>query len=460
MFAAPVAAPPGRGGVNELREILEANRLRRQAGVYSVCSAHAVAVRAAMRQAALDDTLVLIEATANQVSQYGGYTGMRPADFRARSEEIAHETGIDQSRLLLGGDHLGPCCWTGESAHSAMAKARDLVSEYVGAGFKKIHLDTSMPCADDPAQLDDATIAGRAAELCRVAERTATHQYGASDVLYVIGTEVPAPGGAVVGASAPRVTDTTSVRRTVDVHQSAFHRHGLDQAWERVIALVVEPGLEFNNDSVSDYEPHKTTHLSALAEKIPNLVFEAHSTDYQAAEAYRALIRGHFAILKVGPQLTHAYRTALFALSRVESELVPERERADLPNTCEAAMLADPAHWHRHCRGDGNAGRIARCFGFCDRIRYYWSTPRVVQAVAKLMRNLSRRDIPLPLIEQYLPLQYRRIRSGRLDRDPENLVLDQVMRVTERYSRACLGVGSPIGPQEDIDGDDAESSRH
>ena len=61
-----------------------------------------------MRQGERDDTLVLIEATANQVNQYGGYTGMQPAHFRARVDEIARSAQIDGTRLLLGGDHLGP----------------------------------------------------------------------------------------------------------------------------------------------------------------------------------------------------------------------------------------------------------------------------------------------------------------------------------------------------------------
>ncbi len=52
-------------------------------GVTSVCSAHPVVLRAALRYGKATLTTVLIEATCNQVNHLGGYTGMQPADFAA-----------------------------------------------------------------------------------------------------------------------------------------------------------------------------------------------------------------------------------------------------------------------------------------------------------------------------------------------------------------------------------------
>ncbi len=40
------------------------------AGIYSVCSAHPWVIRAAAEQAAEDGSLLLVEATSNQVNQY------------------------------------------------------------------------------------------------------------------------------------------------------------------------------------------------------------------------------------------------------------------------------------------------------------------------------------------------------------------------------------------------------
>ena len=44
-----------------------------------------------------------------------------------------------------------------------------MIEEYVGAGFRKVHLDCSMACADDKPPLNDEIIASRAARLCTVA---------------------------------------------------------------------------------------------------------------------------------------------------------------------------------------------------------------------------------------------------------------------------------------------------
>lgn len=422
-----------------LRKVLEANRAGRPVGVYSVCSAHCLAVEAAIQQSSQDDGLVLIEATANQVNQYGGYSGMRPSQFRDRVHGIARRSGVSSHKLVLGGDHLGPVCWASETADHAMVKASELVAAYSAAGFRKLHLDTSMPCIDDSRPLAQETIAQRAAALCKTAERAAMDNRGTQELLYVIGSEVPTPGGAVDGTSEVWVTEATTAKHSIEAHERAFRLAGVQDAWERVIALVVQPGIEFDNGSVREYKPYEAKPLRELIAAVPNLVFEAHSTDYQVQEVYSALIRDHFAILKVGPELTYAVREALFALSHIEYELLPPAERANLRDVCEHVMLSDPAHWRRYCPDGESEARVARQFGYSDRIRYYWNHRNVRDAVQRLFRNLSRRNIPLPLLEQYMPLQYEMVRRGKLNTDPRQLVSDRVMRVTQRYSRACQG---------------------
>ncbi len=62
---------------------------------------------------------------------------MRPADFIVKVEEMADELGFDKQLLIFGGDHLGPVCWTSENSQAAMAKACDLVAEYVKAVLRK-----------------------------------------------------------------------------------------------------------------------------------------------------------------------------------------------------------------------------------------------------------------------------------------------------------------------------------
>jgi len=181
--------------VDWLAQTVASHKAGSPVGVYSVCSAHPTVVEAAMAQAAADGSYVLIEATSNQVDQYGGYTGLRPAEFRDLVLRIADDTGFTRDRVVLGGDHLGPNRWQRESSSAAMEKADVLIAAYVEAGYTKIHLDCSMSCADDPDVLADEVVASRSARLMRIAEDTA-HRIGSPGPVYVIGTEVPVPGGA------------------------------------------------------------------------------------------------------------------------------------------------------------------------------------------------------------------------------------------------------------------------
>src|ERR1700733_3047891 len=146
---------------NILQQHLHSDKSGRRAGIYSVCSAHPWVLRAAAEQAKADGSLLLIEATSNQVNQAGGYTGMRPADFRRFAEGIVDAAGFDRARLILGGDHLGPNPWRTLEPEAAMAHALEMVAEYAAAGFSKIHLDASMPCGGEAAVLTDATVAER-----------------------------------------------------------------------------------------------------------------------------------------------------------------------------------------------------------------------------------------------------------------------------------------------------------
>ena len=149
-----------------------------------------------------------------------------------------------------------------------------MMTAFAEAGFTKIHLDASMACAGD-ATLSEQTIAERGAELCAVAESAGR------DLVYVIGTEVPIPGGELQNLDALAVTRPEAARRTYELHEKAFEDAGAGGALSRVIALVVQPGVDMGNAQVFDYEPAKAATLSAAVNELPGLVFEAHSTDYQ-----------------------------------------------------------------------------------------------------------------------------------------------------------------------------------
>src|ERR1700721_1853642 len=188
-----------------LLELLRPHKAGSGSGICSVCSSHPLVIEAALREAGRDGQYVLIEATSNQVNQFGGYTGMRPADFKAYVSGIAARAALPMDRVLLGGDHLGPNSWRAEPAAVALARSEQLVADYVAAGFRKIHLDCSMSCADDPGALTDGVIAARAAQLCRASE-SAWRAGGGESPVYVIGTEVPTPGGAAEALESLTVT--------------------------------------------------------------------------------------------------------------------------------------------------------------------------------------------------------------------------------------------------------------
>jgi D-tagatose-1,6-bisphosphate aldolase subunit GatZ/KbaZ len=299
-----------------------------------------------------------------------------------------------------------------------------------------------MACADDPRSLGDELIAERTAALCEITEAVWRRTAGEAPV-YVIGSEVPVPGGAHETLNELAVTTPEAAHATIEAHRRAFVRHGIEAAWSRVVGLVVQPGVEFDHHQVIDYVPSKAMALSRSIESVPGIVFEAHSTDYQMAGALAALVRDHFAILKVGPGLTFALREALWALSDIASELglMPE---ASLKEIVLGEMKRDPRYWKSYY-SDPERQAFDLQFSLSDRIRYYWSTPVVERACAQLFEQLASRNIPLTLISQYLPAQYAAIRAGQLKSEPRELVLDGVEQVLRYYDHACRPTDSAGG---------------
>lgn len=430
------------GQTHPLMSIVASQKKGVPAGIYSACSANELVLEACMERAMQESGHVLIEATANQVNQYGGYTGMKPSDFKQFVFSIAGKTGFPTEKIILGGDHLGPLTWKGLPAEKAMEEAKELVRQFVLAGFTKIHIDTSMHLKDDDAgkKLDTEVIAERGAVLGEVAEN-AYRQLAASNPealhpVYVIGSEVPIPGGSQDEEEKLQVTTVSDFNQTVQVFKEAFHHHGLKDAWEHVVAVVVQPGVEFGDDSIHEYDREAARELCKSLKSLPNLVFEGHSTDYQTAGALKAMVEDGIAILKVGPALTFALREALFALNHIEDELL--RGRTDVQpsrfiEVLEEAMIKSPENWIKHYHGNEEKLRLARKYSFSDRCRYYLPVPEVSESLDTMMRNLKAVDIPLSLISQYMPVQYDRIRKGLLGKVPEALAKDRVINCIDDY---------------------------
>jgi len=409
----------------------------------SACTASRYAIRAVLQQALRDDTVALIESTASQVNSAGGYAGLTPAGFVRQVHRLADAAGLPRRRLLLGADHLGPYPWRDAQAKHAFDKAAQLAAACIAAGYRKIHLDTSPPCRDDPREpgggLPLELICGRSAELCRVAEETARKNRLAPP-WYVIGSDVPLPGGQDVAADTAPVSDVAHVREAVTAARKAFFRAGLEEAWQRVVALVVNTGAEFSPARVHPYDAEGMRPLAAYIRQEDHLVFEAHSTDFQTPAALSRMVADHCGILKVGPALTYAMREALFGLAAVEAELLADRRGvtlSGLPQTMERLMLADPRHWQAYYRGTPAEQKRLRRRAFSDRIRYYWARPEAETARQRLMANLRQHRPPAVLLRKHLPESSRYFLDTRCAWDPENIVIERIAAVAAVYNRVC-----------------------
>jgi D-tagatose-1,6-bisphosphate aldolase subunit GatZ/KbaZ len=420
--------------VNYFSDLTKAQKGGDDRAVCSICSANEFVLEAAMEDGRENGSLVLIEATANQVNQYGGYTGMKPSDFMAYVRKIAEKVGLEDGQLIIGGDHLGPLTWRNETEETAMAKAEELIRQYVSAGFSKIHLDTSMRLADDSVteRLSDNTIARRAARLCAVAESAASE----TKPVYVIGSEVPVPGGATENEDNIAITSPEDLASTLHAFKKAFSDKGLEDVWKRVIAVVVQPGVEFADNTIIKYDSFKAKKLISYAKCLEGIVLEGHSTDYQPRTALAQMRRDGIAILKVGPALTFALREALYALEDMERILYPfspDGGYSYFRDTLEGKLMSDDKYWKKYYHGNGQDIAYARKFSLSDRCRYYLDDERIKDSIARLIRNIDAVTIPFGLLSQYFPEQRETILTANGRITAEALIKERIKGVIRTY---------------------------
>lgn len=424
-----------------IQQMMENRRQGIKCGIPSYCSANELVLETALRRAKAQNTPVLIEATANQVNQFGGYTGMLPKDFYQMVLKMAEEIGVPEHQIILAGDHLGPLTWQNLPEKEAMENSIELVYQYTRAGFTKIHLDTSMKVADDPESLlSTETIARRGAILYKAAmkgyEELQAEKPEAVRPVFVVGSEVPIPGGAQEAEDTLAVTSPDAFRDTVATYRRVWKDEGVEDGMKDVVAVVVQPGVEFGDDQVFLYDHNAAAELCEALGEFPEVCFEGHSTDYQSAECLKAMVQDGIAILKVGPALTYGLREALFALSFMERELVPEKKQAHFIETLEKVMLDNPGNWKKHYHGDEQQLALARKYSFSDRCRYYIGQPEVVASMNKLFENLKEYPVPMNMLHQYMPVSYVKVRDGLLPLDPKELAMDGVANFMEDYEYA------------------------
>ncbi|MFI3212687.1 MAG: class II D-tagatose-bisphosphate aldolase, non-catalytic subunit [Eubacteriales bacterium] len=429
--------------IHPLQAMMQKRREGIKCGIPSYCTANELVIEAVLERTKVTGEAVLIEATANQVNQFGGYTGMQAADFKNFVYKIAEKVGVSKDMIILAGDHLGPLTWCKEDEVSAMEKSEVLLRSFVLAGFTKIHLDTSMKLASDPVDemLPTATIAERGVRLYKVCmEAFAELQKTEPDALrpvFIIGSEVPIPGGAQEVEEGISVTKPADFKDTVNTYKETFKKFGFDNAWDDVIAVVVQPGVEFGDAQVFMYDREEATDLVAALNDYPEIIFEGHSTDYQSPYCLKKMVEDGIAILKVGPALTYGLRDALFALSNIERELFDVDAASNFDKVLEKVMLEKPSNWQKHYHGDEKALHLARLYSYSDRARYYLPEEEVIGAMDKLFANLDSVEIPMNILHQYMPIQYKKVRDGKLALSARELAKDGVVDYALEYEYAA-----------------------
>ena len=428
---------------NPLLEMVEKRKAGIHCGIPSFCCANKLVIEAILDQAKRFDDTVLIEATSNQVNQMRGYTGMNPSEFHDDVYEIADKIHFSRDKIILGGDHMGPLPWVELPEEQAMQNAEELVRACVRAGYQKIHLDTSMRLGDDPTDrpLPDSVIAARGARLYEACEKefrlVLLKDASAIHPVYVIGSEVPIPGGAQDEKETLQITTPERFEKTLLAYHQKFAELGLADAWQDIIAMVVQPGVEFGNREIHHYDRIEAHMLCQELRKFPDIVFEGHSTDFQSPGKLREMVEDGIAIIKVGPALTFAMREALFALAHMEDELILQPDkRSNFIHVLDDVMQRDPKKWEKYYYGPEAEQLLDRRYSFSDRSRYYFMSKEIERSMEKLFDNLKSVEIPMGMLHQYMPLQYIKVRDGNLRLDPRELVKDSVVSLVEDYNYA------------------------
>jgi D-tagatose-1,6-bisphosphate aldolase subunit GatZ/KbaZ len=408
------------------------------AGLCAVCSSHPMVLAAAMEAARQTRNMLLVEATPNQVNLDGGYAGLTPKAFGAFIRSRARKHLVSEEHLVLGADHLGPHLWKSEKAAVALQKTAALAQACVEAGYHKFHLDTAVSCADDDGpELEPEKVAQRAVMLCQTVEDAARQRSAMEKPVYVIGNEVPPPGGHLEENQSLKITDPSVLAGILDLYRHHFVKAGLEAAWQRVIAVVVQPGIEFGDRRIAIYQRDAAAPLAAFhAQLPPEMTYEVHSADYQPGLSVRQLFEDHFCILKIGPCLTFALRKVLFALADLAAVWPEAALTCNLRKVMETLMQEQPRFWRSQYRGTSDEQKDLRENSYRDRIRYYWNHPQAVRAVEALLSQLNR-PLPQKLVDRFLPEAATDPDHRAACADSRTMVQHYLRQAIKPYFEAC-----------------------
>ncbi|MEZ5193531.1 MAG: class II D-tagatose-bisphosphate aldolase, non-catalytic subunit [Nocardioides sp.] len=180
---------------------------------------------------------------ATRSTRRAGTRGRHRRTSRPPYAGSLQRTGCLPTGCCSAADHLGPNPWKHLPAEEALSRAARMVADYVAAGFTKIH-GHLRAVRRRPARRPAG--GGRRPEQAAGLGRVAESSPDPGRLRYVIGTEVPVPGGESAGTHGIHVSTAADVSHTIAATRAAFEAARAGAAWDRVRALVAQPGVEFS----------------------------------------------------------------------------------------------------------------------------------------------------------------------------------------------------------------------
>ena len=252
-------------------------------GIFSVCSAHPLVIEATFRPRpavgrALRADRGDLESGQSGRRLYrheaGGLPRLRPwhrGSRRPAARSRSARRRPSWSQCLAGaagrgGDGTRRRADRGLCSRGLPQDPSRLLDVVRGRSGAAIRRDDRAPCG--------APLRGRRTRPCRAPEESRRSMSSAPRSRFPV---APRKSSDTLAVTTPE-----AARATIDTHRAIFAAAGLADAWPRVIAVVVQPGVEFDHRKVVGYVPEKAHALSRMIESCDGLIFEAHSTDYQS----------------------------------------------------------------------------------------------------------------------------------------------------------------------------------
>jgi len=370
----------------------------------AVCPNSEAVLEAAVKSAAINNSVMLFAATLNQVDTDGGYTGWTPATFVDKMQSYREKYHCHNA-LYPCLDHGGPWLKDKDTLNKLHFKAtfenvKKSIEACVKAGYSLLHIDPTIDRTLKEGEIIAIeTVVARTVELIAHAERVREENH-LPEISYEVGTE-EVHGGMV---------DLSGFERFIMLLQEKMESKGLSHVWP--CFFVAQVGTDL----------HTTRFDAAAAQAI-----------YQKLAPTGSLAKGHYSDwvenpkdyprtgmggANVGPEFTAEEFNALKDLHDKESALLKSMGHLKPSGFMEALKNAviDSNRWKKWLQPE----EIGRDFEDLDTerqlwllqtgSRYIWTAPDVVETRRILYDNL-----------------------GSILSDPNCYVVDRIVSIIDQY---------------------------